>query len=168
MATAIGVSLYDVKTTREIARLIGPEGGGGDVVFSPDGKLLASVTRTQIALWDVKTGRNIGTLVEDAQVRYGIRALTFSPDGTRLASASRTQIKLWDIETRAEIMTLKGHTDTIDSVAFSPDGKLLASGASDKTVKLWNIETGGNIATRFKRFAAETTDSHTTRGYGPG
>ena len=154
VATAIGVSLYDVRTTREIARFIGPEGGGGDVVFSPDGTILASVTRTQIALWDVKTRRNIGTLVEDAQVRYGIRALTFSPDGTRLASASRTQIKLWDIETRAEIMTLKGHTDRIESVAFSPDGQLLASGATDDTVKLWNIETGGNIAKRFKRFAA--------------
>ena len=154
VATEVGVSLYDVKTAHEIVRLTRPEGGGGDVVFSPDGKTLASVTRTQIALWDVKTGRNIGTLVEDARVRYGIRALTFSPDGTMLASASRTQIKLWDLETRTELMTLKGHTDTIDSVVFSPDGKMLASGASDKTVKLWNIETGGNIATRFKRFSA--------------
>jgi len=43
--------------------------------------------------------------------------------------------------------TLKGHTSHVGSVAFSPDGRTLASGSEDNTIKLWNVATGKNTAT---------------------
>jgi WD40 repeat protein len=45
------------------------------------------------------------------------------------------------------VRTLKGHTKTVRSVAFSPDGRLLASGSDDGTVKLWEVATGSLVRT---------------------
>src|SRR5260370_27047235 len=44
-------------------------------------------------------------------------------------------------------ITLCGHTDTIQTVTFSPDGALLASASRDETIKLWEVKTGRNLAT---------------------
>jgi hypothetical protein len=51
----------------------------------------------------------------------------------------------------AEPTILKGHTETVVSIAWSPDGKTLASGSGDKTLKLWNIASGKEIAIRGQR-----------------
>jgi len=45
------------------------------------------------------------------------------------------------------VRTLTGHTSLVNSVAFSPDGRLLASGSSDKTIKLWDVATGSEVRT---------------------
>jgi len=51
-------------------------------------------------------------------------------------------IRLWDVASGKKLAILNGHTDLVRSLAFSPDGKLLASGSSDGTVKLWNVKVG--------------------------
>lgn len=77
-----------------------------------------------------------------------VNCVAFSSDG-RLASAGRDgvlgEIKIWDATTGQESLSLKGHSATVWSVAFSPDGTRLASASADLTVKVWDTSTGQSL-----------------------
>ena len=77
-----------------------------------------------------------------------VHTVAFSPvDASRLASAGGNgTIKLWDLQNDT-VTTLRGHTDTVNAVAFSPNGELLATGGDDWTFRLWSVSRGQNIAT---------------------
>ena len=117
------------------------DGWGRRVRFSPDGKHLAELKMggNAITLWDVNTGKTIKELDE---VRGRARTLAFSPEGHCLGLSCTPEpendtVELWDAEKRASFT----HSAPIDTVAMSPNGTLLATGARDKRVKLWYVET---------------------------
>ncbi|MEH2460909.1 MAG: WD40 repeat domain-containing protein [Nostoc sp.] len=138
--------LRNHDTGKEITTVLRHSNSVFSVVFSRDGKTLASASGDNtIKLWNLNTGTVIITLSGHSN---SVNSVVFSPDGKTLASASADKtIKLWNFDTGEEITTLSGHSDSVNSVVFSPDGKTLASASADKTIKLWNLDTDKEITT---------------------
>jgi WD40 repeat protein/serine/threonine protein kinase len=108
------------------------------VTFSPDGTLVATMTRggAFVQLWETQTGRLHKQLLHEAP--GWATEISFSPDGQLLAASQGCMTRLWDTRTGEEGEPLC-HEAIVGAMAFSPDGRLLATGARDRTTRLWDV-----------------------------
>jgi len=132
------------------------------VALNPDGTLLAvgeDEGGVKLLLEVIKNERRFFTTIKNLTGHdNSVQEVTFSSDGTLLASASQDKsLKVWQVKSGRLLQDLRGHekgswyyyggTGEVYSVAFSPDGKLLASGSSDLTIKFWEVSTGSELRT---------------------
>ncbi|NJO03202.1 MAG: WD40 repeat domain-containing protein, partial [Bacteroidia bacterium] len=146
--------LGELKAQNEPILSIDPYGHASmirEVLFARNGTLLISVSDDKtIRFWDTRTGENVetyrGYIGEGSEGKLYAAAL--SPDEKILAVAGWLsyegdteygRIRLINIETREIIANLTGHTDVVNSLAFSPNGQYLASSGADHSIRVWDI-----------------------------
>lgn len=138
------VRLWNLETGRQIKFLVDQDNPVQSVAFSPDGNTLVSGgDGNAIRVWNVKTGELIQSLDSSSG---DVTSIAFSPDGKSWAYAGNASrvIRLLNLDSGQEIksFSLAEKNDRSWSIAFSPDGKILASGSDDNTFRWWNVESG--------------------------
>jgi RNA polymerase sigma factor (sigma-70 family) len=160
---ATGREAFGWKMDTELSKTnmgIGAVGGGGvmmeadrrpwrSFVVSPDGTLVACVLDAgwapdakipdRIVLCDARTGKAIRRCGDSGRQSRGYEKLIFSPDGRLLASSDGYDIHIWEVGTGKEVRTLRGHRSEIEALAFSGNGRRLASASGDSTVLVWDV-----------------------------
>ncbi|MEM7028165.1 MAG: BTAD domain-containing putative transcriptional regulator [Chloroflexota bacterium] len=119
------------------------------IVFSPTGELLISWedrVHGHLCVWDVNTGR----LIRRQESKNAIGFVMIDPTGQFMAfEGPDFHILLWDLTDLSDTESNRsfiGHTHRVSSVSFSPDSTLLVSGSLDRSVRLWDVVTGEQIA----------------------
>ena len=146
------VTLWDFIGGMKIYSI--PSGAWGNITFSPDGSMLTLFNGNMPSSYDVTTGVKALTFPDNNSfVGSGVMQapLHYSPNGKMLVSVASVTgraladykvINLWDSANGARLHSLTGHTAAVNCAAFSPDGRVLASGSSDTSIILWDTENG--------------------------
>jgi WD40 repeat protein len=160
------LKVWDVRTGKERATLRGHDDVVRACAFSPDGSFIVSASEDRtLKLWDSRTGKERATLQgHDGRVY----TCAVSPDGSFIVSGSEDArhdrrpradslpgahagsgiLKVWDPRTAEVRKTLKGDDhEIVYACAISPDGSFIVSGGADRTLKIWDVQTGENVAT---------------------
>jgi WD40 repeat protein len=148
-----GVRLWDIDTGKVIAKWMGHTEAVMVVCWSRDGQRVASGSFDGTArVWDVEKGVTILGPIETGHEH--VRAVVYSPDMTMFATAghggpsnsTEYAVKVWDARTGKLVATLKGHTNWVWCLTWTPDGKTLISGSVDHSIRTWNTSNWKQIA----------------------
>ena len=148
------IRVWDVEKGEQVGTLKGHSGVVGTVVYSPDGKTLASGGDTTVRLWDVDTGE-VRKILRGHQ--NSVESVAFSADGKTLASGGfDDDARVWDVETGKLLATLECDNPVL-SVALTADGKSVATASArwgngfyspaPAEVRIWDVATGKPLAT---------------------
>ena len=134
------VLVLDAANGKVLGEPLALGNNANDVTFSPDGRLIATASHTDLRLWDAATHLPAGAPMHH---RTFLNRVQFSGDGSRLAARERRAVRIWDTQSATAVTdALPGGGDGILATAFSPDGTQLASATFDGSIRVWDAATG--------------------------
>jgi WD40 repeat protein len=134
--------LWDFVSGQLLRRFYGHRDAVQSVAFSPDGSQIVTGSFDHTArIWQVGTG------LEVAGHPGLVKSAVYSADGkfVLLTAENETTVVMWEVSTGAEVRRFEGHTNEIECVAVSPDGRLLATASRDGTARIWELSTGHQL-----------------------
>lgn len=141
-----GASGLQVRLVKTGEVLWMPDSGKPDsnehVAWSPSGKRIAFSSQNGFVVQEAE----LRDLLWQVDLNLPVRSLAWSPDSHTLAVAANTAIQIWDVESGLQAATLEGHTGPLSCLAFSHNGRYLASKSTDGTVRLWHGATWEMLA----------------------
>jgi WD40 repeat protein len=147
------LAFWDIETGDQQAEWPSGQGDVRSLAWSADGRFIASCSNSKeaaVKLWDASTKECLWTFQHDKHDEHTFTIVSFSRDSRLLAASGfMNDILLWRISADGKQVTpyavLKGHTDVVWGLDFTPDSRRLASSSKDATVRLWNVETGSEL-----------------------
>src|SRR5258708_26536458 len=133
------IKLWNIKSGALTQTLSVPDGTWG-MAFKPNSSVLAAGENDTVSIWDSSNGTE---LIRLAGYEGAVASVNFSPYGTLLVSDSGFEnpnhaLFIWDLAQTTKTI-LSGHTDIIETVLFSPDGKFIVSASRDDTLRFWGV-----------------------------
>ena len=150
------IRIWDMQTGQQIGQPLQTKARVYAIAISPDGKqIVYGLNDKTIRIWDMQTGQQIDipfwdirTMKQTLQPLHHfdiITSLAISPDGTKIVSGSDSEIRTWDMNTHKQIGQPLQTKGKVYAIAISPDGKQIVYGLNDKTIRIWDMQTGQQI-----------------------
>ncbi|HEX3473653.1 MAG TPA: protein kinase [Kofleriaceae bacterium] len=129
------VDVWDAATGAVVSQLRGRPGGFPDLVFSPDG-WLATTNGDELRVFDAHTWRQVLTLPEP------VHGVAFDAHSHLVTGTAAGDVAIWSVPGGARLQHLRPSGESVDAVAFSPDGERVVAGSRDGAVQIWHAATG--------------------------